>query len=326
MNSMSQVFKETLLQASRELESASQRIEDSQLEKLVSIYDFLISTGGSLFFSGIGKSGQVGKKISSTFCSLGLRSYFLGPVDALHGDLGRVSKGDAIVLISKSGTTEELLKLCPYLDIPVDMRIGLLGNPESPLAAQCGLTFDCHVEKEACLNNQAPTTSTTVAMAVGDAMAIVYQNYTGLSKEGFASNHPGGLLGKSLRLKVKDLMVPESECARLSQGMTLKDAVVEMTKWPTGLCAVVDKDKKLLGIIVEGDIRRSLMDDGPNLERKVDEIMNPSPVFAAPEDLAYEALKSMEKRKRQISTLPVVKDGAFVGAIRLHDLLKEGLI
>lgn len=306
------------------LKAAADRISEEQVTKLTSIFDQLNRWGGSLIICGVGKSGLVGHKISATFCSLGLPSTSLHPVEALHGDLGRVRKGDAIVFISKSGTTEEILKLIPFLPIEKDMRIALLGNPVSAIAKECGLVLDCFVESEACLNNQAPTTSSTLALAMGDAMAVLYEAHTNLTKEQFATFHPSGLLGKSMLMKVKDLMIDRDQCARVFKDATLKEVILQMTKQPVGGCAVIDANQQLLGIVVEGDIRRTLAGRDNALSLTMEEVMNPNPTTTGPMVLARDALAMMESKKKQFSILPVVDGKEFLGFLRLHDLIKEG--
>lgn len=320
-----QVAKNVLNLEAQAIIRASERLRAKDIAKLTNIFTLLKNFGGNLIFSGVGKSGSIAQKISSTFCSLGLPSYFLHPVEALHGDLGRMSRSDGIVLISKSGTTEEILKLIPYLKTEKSMAIGLLGNTSSPIAEKCSLVFDCSVEKEACINNQAPTTSSTLTLAIGDAMAVVYEKIVGLSKEGFAENHPAGFLGKALHLRAKDLMCPFSQCPVLTETATLKDAIIEMTRFPVGGCAILDGDKKLLGLMVEGDIRRVFTSEENNLETPLEKLMNKSPVMIGPDCLALKALELMEKRKHQINILPIINENdVFLGFIRPHDLLREG--
>ncbi|MBC7714816.1 MAG: KpsF/GutQ family sugar-phosphate isomerase [Rhizobacter sp.] len=292
-------------------------------DKLTKLFEQLRSTGSAIIFCGVGKSGIIAQKCAATFTSLGLPSYFLHPTEALHGDLGRVGKNDAIVLLSKSGTTEEILKLMPFLQVPRTHRIALVGQVPSPVSEFCDIVFDCSVEKEACINNQAPTTSSTLAIAMGDAMAVLFEKYIGLSKEGFAANHPGGILGKSLRMKVKDLIILERDCPILTESQTLQDAILAMTKFPVGGCAVVEKGE-FKGILVEGDIRRTFTRDNQGLQTKVENIMNRTPTSIHPEQLAYEALELMESKTRSIQVLPVLDGKKFLGFIRLHDLLKEG--
>lgn len=295
----------------------------ADVEKLKQLFDQLRATNSSLIFCGVGKSGIIAQKCASTFTSLGLPSFFLHPTEALHGDLGRIGKTDAIVLLSKSGTTEEIIKLIPFLPLDKLQRIALVGNIQSPIARECDIIFDCSVEKEACINNQAPTTSSTLALAMGDAMAVMYEAYVGLSKEGFAVNHPGGILGKSLRMKVKDLTIRPEECPVVTSEHTLQDVILIMTKTPVGGCAVIDNGD-FKGILVEGDIRRTFTRENEGLKTKVSKIMNTKPIFVGPEQLAYEALELMESKTRSLQILPVIEASKFLGFIRLHDLLKEG--
>lgn len=309
----------SLLRAAELLEK--NHAKDAQ--KLTQLFDQLRASGGSLIFSGVGKSGIIAQKCAATFTSLGLPSFFLHPVEALHGDLGRVSAADAIVLLSKSGTTEEILKLIPFLPMAKDQRIALVGKAQSPISDCCEMIFDCSVEKEACINNQAPTTSSTLALAMGDAIAVLYESYIGLSKEGFAVNHPGGILGKSLRMKVSDLTIKISDCPVVKSSDSLQDVVLLMTKFPVGGCAIVDNGE-FKGILVEGDIRRTFTRENQGLETKVSTIMNTKPISIGPNQLAYEALELMESKTRSIQILPVIDGKNFIGFIRLHDLLKEG--
>jgi arabinose-5-phosphate isomerase len=321
-----ELVKNVLLIESEAINKVAQRLTDGQTQTLVELFHELALNRGQLVFCGVGKSGMIAKKLAATFCSLGLPSFSLHPVEALHGDLGRVRAEDAIVFISKSGTTEEILKLKPYLPQSQRQFIGLLGNIESPIAKFCGLVFDCSVDQEACLNNQAPTTSTTVAMAMGDAMAVLYEDVVGLSKENFAVHHPAGLLGKALRLRVKDLMVELADCPVLNPSSTLKDALIEMTAKPIGACAVVVNQKDFVGIIVEGDIRRILTKDSRGVNVPLAEMLNSNPVFVTPEDLAMTALEKMEKRERPLNIVPVIDGKEILGFLRLHDLIKEGFL
>ncbi len=309
----------SLMKAAEQLE----KNHTADVEKLKILFDQLRQNGASLIFCGVGKSGIIAQKCASTFTSLGLPSFFLHPVEALHGDLGRVGKSDAIVLLSKSGTTEEILKLIPFMSLPRSHRIALVGNINSPIASECEILFDCSVEKEACINNQAPTTSSTLALAMGDAMAVMYEAYVGLSKEGFAFNHPGGILGKSLRMKVKDLTIKLQDCPVVSSEQTLQDVILLMTKIPVGGCAVIDQGE-FKGILVEGDIRRTFTRENEGLKTKIKNIMNIKPISIGPDQLAFEALELMESKNHSFQILPVIEAGKFLGFIRLHDLLKEG--
>jgi len=307
------------------LQKAAKNLGVKEVQGILEIFEFLQVSGGGLLFCGVGKSGIIASKLAATFSSLGLPSTFLHPVEAIHGDLGRVSKNDAIVLISKSGTTEEILRLIPFLPMDRNLIIGFLGRTNSSLAEKCHIVFDCSVEKEACINNQAPTTSSTLAMAMGDAIAVVYEKFVGLSREGFATNHPGGVLGKALRMKVKDLMWPKDQSSFVGPDATLQEVILNMTRFPIGGCAIIDQEGKLLGILVEGDIRRTFTRPNLGLQTQAKDIMNKAPVAINEEELAYTALALMEKRQRPISVLPVVGPShEFIGFIRLHDLWREG--
>jgi len=320
------ITKEVLKLEANCLLTAADKITQKQVDLLTEIFLNLQTSGGSLVFSGIGKSGLIARKLSSTFSSLGLPSFFIHPVEALHGDLGRVSKHDACVIISKSGNTAELLKLLPFLPIESRNLIGLLGSQDkaAKLKDYCDLVFDCSVAKEACLNNLAPTTSTTLALAMGDAMAVLYESIVGLSKEGFAVNHPAGMLGKTLLIKVQDLFCKKEDCPLVTAQAPLQDVIIAMTQKNVGGCAILDSEDALLGIMVEGDIRRFFSTGNNDLKTPVKDIMTVAPVSIAPDILAYEALSLMECRENQIDVLPVVANNKFLGFLRLHDLIREG--
>jgi arabinose-5-phosphate isomerase len=317
-------MKEVLSMEAQAINRVIEFLDEDNCNRLMELYERLSKSGGQLIFCGVGKSGLIGEKLSSTFASLGLRSIFLHPTEALHGDLGRATANDAMVFLSKSGTTSEIMKLMPFLPMDKANLIALVGDTSKNIADNCGIVFDCSVEKEACINNLAPTTSSTVALAMGDAMAVAYESFVGLSKEGYAKFHPGGMLGKSLLMKVKDLMWEAQTCPTLSKDQTLKDVVFEMTKHPVGACAIVDGDSNLEGIIVEGDIRRAIANSDNALTSSVAEVMTTGPISISSDKLALDALNLMETKDRQIYVLPVLEGTKFVGFIRMHDLLKEG--
>jgi arabinose-5-phosphate isomerase len=243
----------------------------------------------------------------------------------MHGDIGKCHVNDAIIFLSKSGVTEEIIKMFPYLPMPTENWIALVGNVQSEIAKKCAIQLDCSVEKEACLNNLAPTTSTTVAIAMGDAMAVLFESFVGLSKEHFARNHPGGLLGKSLSLKVESIMIPLENSATCSLDTTMKEVILLMTRYPTGICSVIDDGHKLQGIVVEGDIRRHLVGDQDFLSWPVSKVMNKSPKFLNTKSLALDAIKLMEEKNKMVYVLPVLDDDhRMKGVLRLHDLVREG--
>lgn len=319
------IMRNVLSLEAQALEAAQARLNEDTVQRLVGLYDWLTQTGGNLVVCGVGKSGHIGTKIAATFSSLGQPSFFLHPTEALHGDLGRVTKSDVILLISKSGTTAEILEMLPYLQLPKERLIALVGNPKASIAQQCGVVLDASVAKEACLNDLAPTTSTTLALALGDAMAVLFEAVKGISKEQFAINHPAGLLGKSLSLTVEKLMLPASECAKTSSQVTLQEALLEMTRHPVGIL-VIEEKSTVTGILAEGDIRRALMQDPKALEKNVSQFMNDKFLSVGPKILAFEALKIMEKRDRPIAVLPVIQDARLVGVLRLHDLFRAGFV
>ena len=321
------IMRDVLSLESRALAVAGERLREADVEVLEKLFKSFIGLGGSLIFCGVGKSGHIALKLSSTFSSLGLASWFLHPVEALHGDLGRMRSEDAIVFLSKSGTTKEILDILPWLKMGKERRIGLLGNVESPLASEVGWVLDCSVEREACLNNLAPTASSTVMLGMGDAMAVYYEHLVGASPEGFALNHPGGLLGKSLKMKVRDLLLGRKNVPILEKNATMKTVIIEMTRFPVGACAILDQQGRMEGMIVEGDIRRALKDSEKALSQKAFEVMNANPIRIEAEQLAYDALLLMETGEKLISVLPVVDEKKkFLGFLRFHDLLKEGFV
>lgn len=322
----STIFKAVLENEALALSRAKDSVNPETLKSLIAVFDKLKQNEASLVFCGVGKSGLIAQKIAATFSSLGLNSWFLHPTEALHGDIGRVKSKDAIVFISKSGTTEEIIKMFPYLNLPKDNLIAMCGNPNSEIVKKCSLFLDCSIEQEAGLNNLAPTTSSTLTLAMGDAMAVLYEHWIGLSKESFAKNHPGGLLGKSLLLKVSSLMVARNQIAVVQKNTLMKDVLLAMTTYPTGMCCVVDDKQKLIGIVVEGDIRRHLTTQHNLLEIEVSHVMNKKPKSIGPEILAFDALQIMEMGEKQIYVLPVVdQDQTLLGVLRLHDLMKAGL-
>ncbi|EQC47594.1 SIS domain-containing protein [Bacteriovorax sp. Seq25_V] len=323
MNALEQMKRVLELEANS-ITRVMNLLDEVNCNLLVDLYKKIRATNNQIVFCGVGKSGLIAQKLSSTFASLGLRSIFLHPTEALHGDLGRIGSDDAIAFLSKSGNTEEILKLLPFISNSKDNLIAMVGNTKNEIAQKCGIVLDCSVEKEACLNNLAPTTSSTVALAMGDAMAVLYESVVNLSKEGFAKNHPGGLLGKSLVMKVRDLMWDKAQCPTLDGDKTLRDAIFEMTKNPAGACAILNAKGELEGLLVEGDIRRNLAKSDQAINFKLKDIMTKSPVVTTADSLAYSALEVMETKERQIYVLPVLDNGIFVGFLRMHDLLKEG--
>jgi arabinose-5-phosphate isomerase len=317
------IFTQVLKDEAKAIEDAASRVDEATVNSLIKVYEFLHQSGGSLVISGVGKSGHIGTKLAATFASLALPSIFLHPTEAMHGDLGRLTKRDALVIISKSGTTEELLSMMPYVTVPKERIIAIIGKLGSPLANKSGIVLDASVDREACINNLAPTTSTTVALAVGDAMAIVYEHLVKLTKDQFGMNHPAGLLGKALSLTVDRLLTPANQCPVVQETATLQEAIIAMTKNPVGLCAVVDNGK-LLGVLAEEDISKAFAQSQTAITSQVKTLLNANPVTLEEKTLARDALKTMETEEKVLSVVAVVNEGKFLGVLRLQDLFKAG--
>jgi len=290
--------------------------------------DLLINCRGKVILSGVGKSGIVAQKIAATLNSIGIMSVCLHPCDALHGDLGIVGTTDVGLILSNSGETEELLEMVPHLkhrQVPV---IAILGNLDSTLAKQTDVVLDASVDREACPLNLAPTTSTTVALAIGDALAMTLMQLKQLTPENFALNHPAGRLGKRLTLTVEDLMHSADNPTILPQASWL-EIISAITQGGLGAVNVVDEDGKLLGLITDGDLRRVFSKLHPAELETLEalSVMTGHPITVSPNQLAYEALQLMENRTSQIAVLPVIDETQrCLGLIRLHDIARSGLL
>jgi arabinose-5-phosphate isomerase len=273
----------------------------------------------------MGKSGLVGKKVAATFTSTGIAAFFLHPAEGVHGDLGLVRSEDLIIAISKSGATEELYQILPALKRIGAKIILLTGQSDSPLSAKCDIVLDCSVKSEACPNNLVPTSSATAALVMGDALAIACLNERKFSPEDFAYLHPGGLLGRRLLMKVEELMHTNLMIPIVRPETMIRDTILEITEKRLGTALVVDKDKRLVGIFTDGDLRRLAEKDEQFFTRSTGEVMVKNPKTIRPGAILDEALAVMEKYS--IMVLPVVdKDKNPVGIIHLHDILKSKLV
>ena len=303
----------------------SQRLVQGEVERAIEI---LAACRGKVVLLGVGKSGIIAQKIAATMTSTGTAAVYLHPSDALHGGLGIVSQDDVVLALSNSGETDEVIAMLPHLvhrRVPI---IALVGNLRSTLARRADVTLDASVDKEACPLNMAPTTSTTVALAIGDALAVVLMQVKGLTTDDFAQNHPAGRLGKRLTLKVADLMHSDDDNPTISSDAPWLEVIAAITRGGLGAVNVVDEAGRLLGIITDGDLRRTIQSiNHAELETLTSSMMmTHSPVVAQPEFLAYDALRLMEDRPRQISVLPVVTEERLcVGLIRIHDIVRSGL-
>jgi len=287
--------------------------------------ELILSHPGKLVVSGLGKSGHVGHKIVATLCSTGTPAVFLHPSEAVHGDLGIYSPGDPTLLISKNGATAELLRLVPVLRQFQSPLIGIIGNKASPLAEQVDILLDASVASEADPNNLAPTSSSTVAMALGDALAVTLMEARHFTPEDFARFHPGGQLGRNLLLSVSDVMHRGDSVAWVNPALPLKQVVICMTEHPLGAACVVNAGGFLEGLITDGDLRRALRDHDDIRSLAARDVMTATPTTIAASAQLKLALHLMEDRPRQISVLPVLDDaeGKCVGLIRLHDIYQR---
>ncbi|HQS24837.1 MAG: D-arabinose 5-phosphate isomerase [Sphingobacteriia bacterium 24-36-13] len=278
---------------------------------------------GRLIVSGIGKSAIVAQKIVATLNSTGTPSLFMHAADAIHGDLGMITSDDIVMLISKSGESPEIKVLIPLINNFGNLLIGMVGNTESFLAKQANLVLNTTVEKEACPNNLAPTSSTTAQMVMGDVLAVCLMKLNQFNNKDFAKFHPGGNLGKRLYLRVADLAAA-NEQPRVLPSATLKQVIVEITKNRMGVTAVVDENQQLIGIITDGDLRRMLEKTSDISTICASDILSTNPITVQPEALAVEALELL--KKHDISQLIVAENGIYKGIIHIHDLIREGIV
>jgi arabinose-5-phosphate isomerase len=301
------------------------RLEPAQVERVV---ELLAACRGKVVILGVGKSGIIGQKIAATMTSAGTAALYLHPSDALHGGLGIVHADDVVIVLSNSGETDEIVAMLPYLKkrgVPI---VGIVGNLNSTLARRADAVLDASVDKEACPLNLAPTTSTTVALAIGDALAMTVMKVKGMTSEDFAVNHPAGRLGKRLTLRVADLMHRDGENPTIASGSSWVEVVKAISKGGLGAVCVIDASGHLAGIITDGDLRRAMEQTSYDSLASLigDDFMTCKPVVATPELLAFDALRLMEDRPSQISVLPVVdQDQVCVGLIRVHDIVRSGL-
>lgn len=283
----------------------------------------IFASNGRVIVTGIGKSAIIAQKIVATFNSTGTPSIFMHAADAIHGDLGMIQSNDIVLCLSKSGSTSEIKVLIPLLRNIGVALIGMCSNEQSYLAKKSDHLIYIPISQEADPNNLAPTASTTAQLAMGDAMATSLLALRGFSPKDFAQFHPGGILGKQLYLRVRDLY-PNNESPAISLQADLRTTIIEMTSKRLGVTAVVDQEKKLHGIITDGDLRRMLERGEVINEQRAEDIMTPSPKMIAPDALAVKALEIM--RTNSITQLLVVEEGIYLGVIHLHDLIREGLI
>ncbi len=295
---------------------------DKNFEKAV---DIILNCKGKVVITGIGKSGLIAQKISSTFSSTGTPSVFLHPVEAVHGDIGIIMKNDVCLIISQSGETEEVIELLPSLKrlgIPI---IAITGKKNSTLAKKSDCFLNSYVEKEACPMGLAPTASTTLQLALGDSLAVVLLKLKNFKKEDFAMLHPGGSLGKKLILKVKDIMHTGAEVPKVYFNTRLKEAMLVMTNKRFGCTAIVDDNCRIAGIFTDGDLRRLFEKNENPYNLTMREIMTKNPKKINENELVVSALSKMEKNAITVLLIPDNKN-RLKGIIHLHDILRSGVI
>lgn len=317
-NAILNIAKKTIITEAEAIQNLSNLLDETFAEAVQTI----LHSKGRVIVSGIGKSAIIASKIVATLNSTGTPSIFMHAADAIHGDMGIIQQNDVVILISKSGNTPEIKMLAPLIKQGGNKIIGMTGNPDSHLGKQADFVMNTYVEKEACPNNLAPTTSTTAQLVMGDALAICLLELRGFSSRDFAKYHPGGTLGKKLYLRVSDIaranMKPEVDV-----NADVRNVIVEISEKMLGATAVM-QDDKIMGIVTDGDIRRMLNKYDNINGLKARDIMTPNPKTIGVEVLAIKALKEMQDKG--ISQLLAVDGDTYVGVVHLHNLINEGIL
>jgi len=289
----------------------------------------LLNTTGRVVVTGVGKSGAVAHKIAGTLASTGTPAFFMHPTDALHGDVGMISGADVVIILSNSGETDELLQLLPFIKRRGGKIIAICGNIGSTLSGEAHIALDASVEREACPLGLAPTASTTVAMALGDALAMATMTARGFTAEDYAASHPSGVLGRRVLMRVGDIMHAGADNPMVSMTTSVLDTLLTMSQAPLrGVVNVVDEEGQLRGLFTDGDLRRlmpEIDDRNEIMQRPVSEVMTHNPTTCSPDMLAVDAARIMQQR--EFDNLPVVdKQGRAVGIVDIQDLITAGLV
>lgn len=303
---------------------ALQKTRDALGDTFVEILGKITQCKGKVIITGMGKPGHIAAKLAATFSSLGTPSFRLHPAEAMHGDLGMISKEDIVVAISYSGESDEIVRILPNIKMIGAFLVGITGNKDSTLANASDIVQVLPEFEEACYLGLAPTSSTAAVLAYGDALAVVASEIYGFKDVDFGKYHPAGSLGKKLILKVEDLMAKGAENAVVLNDVTLKDAIVELSKKGLGIVSVVDRNGTLLGVITDGDLRRQLEKGADVYSLRVNDVMTKNPVTIAQCKLAIEALTIM--KERNISSMPVIEEGVVTGTIRLQSIIYVGIV
>lgn len=301
------------------------RLDPKPLNEIV---DLIQSHDGLIFVSGVGKSGMIAQKIAVTLTSTGTRAFYISPTDSMHGDFGQISKGDVVFLLSKSGESDEVIAMMPYLRNKEAIVVAVVSDPNSRLSKGADKVIILPFEEELCPHNLAPTMSTTGQLLFGDILAIALMEKKAFSKDQFALNHPAGRLGKRLTMKVKDIMLQGGNVPLCQGHEKLIDILIEYSNKKAGCMLVTDQNRELLGIFTDGDLRRALQKHGSDvLHLKMEELMICSPKKIDGEMMAYDAMRYMEgDQKSPIMVLPVVEQGnRVIGLVKLHDIIQSGV-
>ncbi len=315
-----EIAQETLNIEAQTLLDAGKNINDDFIKAI----EIILACKGKLVVTGVGKSGLIGAKMAATFASTGTPSFFLHPTEALHGDLGMIGKDDVVLAISYSGESEELSSILPHIKRFNTPLIGMTRSKTSTLGSYSDVLIDVVVKKEACPLDIAPTSSTTLTLALGDALAVALMRARNFQKSDFASFHPGGALGKKLFIKVKDLM-KNKNLPIVSQDTKVKDAIVKISEGRVGTVLVTDNDEKLLALVSDGDIRRALMQENFSIEDNVLKYATINPMSIDDEDmLASEALILIEEKKIQLLVV-TDKEKKIKGILHIHTLIEKGI-
>ena len=306
---------------SRAVDQLKSRLDDS----FTAACQLCLDTDGRVVVTGMGKSGHIGGKIAATFASTGTPSFFMHPAEASHGDLGMITANDTLLAVSYSGETQEVVTILPLVKRMGAKLISMTGKPGSTLAKAADVHLDVSVSVEACPLNLAPTASTTATLAMGDAMAVALLESRGFTEEDFALSHPSGSLGRRLLLRVEDVMHTGDEVPSVGEQVSLSDGLVEMTQKGLGMTAIIDSDRRLLGIFTDGDLRRVLDSEIDLHNTDMRTVMHRDCITARPDTMAAEAVHILEENK--ITALLIADvEGVLVGALNVHDLFRAGVM
>lgn len=317
-----EALREALLQEAAAIESASEQLNAGHLEAV----ELIFNCQGRVITCGIGKSGHVARKTAGTLSSTGTPSLFLHAAEAVHGDLGMITKDDVVLMYSHSGETDELVRLFPAIKAIGAKTMLMTGRKESSAGRLADLVIETFVGEEACPNNLAPTTSTTVMMALSDAISIAVMKLRRFGPEDFARFHPSGTLGKRLLLTIRDVMRRDADVALVNRDTQAIEIMQAITRAGAGAAIVVEGDDALVGLITDGDLRRHFIERVEPLGFRAGELMTANPSTLGPELLAVDALEYFQNLERKVGEIPIVENGKVLGLLVLKDLLRSGII